>query len=121
MSMLRRAFLALFFSTMAATAWSTERTLKGPEITALISGKEIVGEWMGVPYRQQFLPNGIAIAFPEGRREVVGQWRVDEDAGRYQSLWYPDDWTNYAVTEDNGQYYWMHPKGPQPFRIIDFR
>ena len=118
MKLLRRGFIALALSTVATTAWSTERTLTGPEITTLISGQEIVGEWMGVPYRQQFLPNGIAIAFPEGRREMVGKWRVDEAAGRYQSLWYPDDWTNYAVTEADGQYFWMHAHGPQPFRVV---
>ncbi|MGX9354763.1 hypothetical protein ACS3SW_06255 [Roseobacteraceae bacterium S113] len=106
-------------ATSAAQAQSVK--LKGKEIRILLSGNTAVGRWAGERYRQYFGADGVTIYAQEGARSTRGQWRVDDEAQEYQSIWPNDaEWEGWFVMEYGGTFYWVSKTTPPtPFEIFE--
>lgn len=95
--------------------------LSGDAIRELLTGNTAVGRWEGAPYRQYFGADGVTIYAQEGARSTRGEWRVDDDAQEYQSLWPRDaDWEGWFVMEFGDTYYWVsRATPPTPFQVLE--
>lgn len=112
--------VALFFLGVTAAAAQAVK-LTGAEIRALLTGNTAIGRWDGATYRQYFGPDGVTIYAQEGARSARGEWRVDDDAQEYQSIW-PGDaaWEGWFVMKFGDTHYWVSKKTPPtPFQIRD--
>lgn len=109
--------LVLFASSGAAQSVK----LTGDEIRELLTGNTAVGRWEGAKYRQFFEADGVTIYAQEGARSARGEWRVDDEAEEYQSIWPGDaEWEGWFVMEYGGTYYWVSRKTPPtPFQVLD--
>ena len=114
-----RFVLPLVFAAAGAQAQSVK--LSADEIAILLTGNTAVGVWEGVPYRQYFGDDGVTIFAQESARSARGEWRVDVEAGEYQSIWAGDtDWEGWFVMEYAGDWYWVSKATPPtPFSVID--
>ena len=112
-----RFALALALAASPVAAQSVK--LQEHEITALLSGNTVVGQWGEVPYRQYFDPDGATIYAEEGAGSALGQWRVAE--GELQSFWPGDaDWEGWFVMEYAGEFFWVSKRTPPtPFAVLD--
>ena len=86
-----------------------------------MSGNTAVGKWDGTAYRQYFAPDGSTIFAQDGTRSARGEWRVDDVADEYQSLWSGDEnWEGWFVMEFGGVWFWVSKETPPtPFEILD--
>lgn len=110
--------VALSFMTGAAQAQAVKLT--GDEIRALLTGNTAVGRWEGAPYRQYFGADGVTIYAQDGARSARGEWRVDDAAQEYQSIW-PNDpaWEGWFVMDYLGEHYWVSKSTPPtPFKVV---
>ncbi|MGB1209542.1 MAG: hypothetical protein ACPG7W_10165 [Paracoccaceae bacterium] len=107
---------SLWASALAAQAVK----LTGDEIRGLLGGNTAVGRWDGTPYRQFFGTDGITIYAQQGARSARGQWRVDDAAMEYQSIWPRDaDWEGWFVMDYGNTYYWVSKSTPPtPFQVL---
>ena len=79
---------ALFGASVAAMELGDARAPTQAQLTELLAGNTIVGEWDGRPFTQYFAPGG-ATRYREGDgRASDGTWRVNA-AGQYCSIWPP--------------------------------
>ncbi|MCY4179739.1 MAG: hypothetical protein OXC60_16380 [Litoreibacter sp.] len=101
--------------------WAQAVKLQGHEIHALLDGNTAIGRWEGEAYRQFFGPDGVTIYAQEGARSARGEWRIDEAAQEYQSIWPGDqDWEGWFVMEYGGTFYWVSKTTPPtPFRMLE--
>ncbi len=113
--------LAFALSAIANVAQAQSVKLTGDEIRALLTGNTAAGRWEGARYRQFFGADGVTIYAQEGTRSTRGEWRVDDDAQEYQSIWPRDaDWEGWFVMEYAGAYYWVSKSTPPtPFRMLE--
>ncbi|MEM9577847.1 MAG: hypothetical protein AAF999_12635 [Pseudomonadota bacterium] len=114
------AILCVLGAAWAGGAGAQSVKLDADEIRDLLSGNTAIGRWDGAKYRQFFQADGVTIYAQEGARSARGQWRVDDAAREYQSLW-PGDaaWEGWFVMEYGGAYYWVSKKTPPtPFRVV---
>ena len=113
------AGLAMGLLTQAVQAQAVKLT--GDEIRALLTGNTAIGRWDGAPYRQFFGADGVTIYAQDGTRSTRGEWRVDDAAQEYQSIWPRDaEWEGWFVMEYGGTYYWVsRATPPTPFQVLD--
>ena len=113
---------ALMAAALAAgTAQAQAVKLAGHEIRALLPGDTAVGRWEGAKYRQYFGEDGVTIYAQEGARSTRGEWRVDDEAQEYQSIWPNDaEWEGWFVMEFGATFYWVSKSTPPPpFQILE--
>ena len=112
-----RFALALLMTATPVAAQSVK--LQEHEITALLSGNTVVGDWGGAPYRQYFEPGGVTIFAEIGAGSAIGEWRVQDD--ELQSLWPGDaDWTGWFVMEYAGDFFWVSKATPPTvFTVVE--
>lgn len=105
---------------LAAPASAQAVKLTGDEIRALLTGNTAVGRWEGVPYRQFFGADGVTLFAQEGARTARGEWRVDDAAQEYQSLWPGDaEWEGWFVMSYGGGHYWVsRATPPTRFEVV---
>ena len=95
--------VAIALSSVAGPAEAQSVKLTGKEIRDLLTGNTAAGRWEGQRYRQFFGPDGVTIYALEGARSTRGEWRVDDEAQEYQSIWPNDpDWEGWFVMEYAG-------------------
>lgn len=111
----------LAVSLLASVASAQSIKLTGNEIAALLTGNTAIGRWEGTPYRQFFGAEGVTIFAQEGARSTRGEWRIDDEAQEYQSIWPGDaEWEGWFVMEYGGTFYWVSKKTPPtPFQVLD--
>ena len=120
--MFRRQFLAILaatsFAPLAARAEATR--LQADEIEALLSGKRITGDWNGTPYSQRFDASGMTLYTPRGGSTDPGRWRVNAEAGTYESFWERSGWSTYWIEREAGVLYWVDEAGDRyPFEVVE--
>ncbi len=78
------------------------------EIEAALRGNTIIGNWVGEDYRQFFDASGFTTYRPvQSGVESVGEWRVNDDTGLYESLWNDRlPWDEYQVHRDGDDWFW---------------
>ena len=113
------AGLAMGLLTQAVQAQAVKLT--GDEIRELLTGNTAIGRWDGAPYRQFFGADGVTIYAQDGTRSTRGEWRVDDAAQEYQSIWPRDaEWEGWFVMQYGGTYYWVsRATPPTPFQVLD--
>jgi len=121
----RRLVLGFMSAGMLTLGWPvTAQTaqMSAAEITALLSGNTIVGNWSGTDYRQFFEADGRTVyMLGDGRRDD-GQWRVSAETNDYESWWRSTGWTPYAmVRTDAGGYAWINGDRLEPFEVLSGR
>ncbi|EAQ25455.1 MULTISPECIES: hypothetical protein [unclassified Roseovarius] len=121
----RRLVLGFVSAGMLTLGWPvTAQTaqMSAAEITALLSGNTIVGNWSGTDYRQFFEADGRTVyMLGDGRRDD-GQWRVSAETNDYESWWRSTGWTPYAmVRTDAGGYAWINGDRLEPFEVLSGR
>ncbi|KGL02789.1 hypothetical protein [Thalassobacter sp. 16PALIMAR09] len=119
--MIRAVFLGVCAVVLAGPANAQAVKLSGAEIRALLTGNTALGRWEGTPYRQYFGPDGVTIFAAEGTRPTRGEWRVDDAAEEYQSIWPRDEeWEGWFVMEFGDTYYWVSKATPPtPFQVLE--
>lgn len=112
--------LVLLFAA-TTTALAQAEKLSGDEIRALLTGNTAIGRWEGAKYRQYFGADGVTIYAQAGARSARGEWRVDDAAQEYQSIWPGDTaWEGWFIMEFGDTYYWVSKQTPPtPFQILD--
>ncbi|MCP4821587.1 MAG: hypothetical protein GY883_20575 [Shimia sp.] len=117
---MRTFLIGVFCAMMATSAAAQAVKLTGAEIVALLDGNTAAGRWEGANYRQYFAQDGVTIYAQEGARSARGEWRVDDEAQEYQSLWPGDaDWQGWFVMEFGDTYYWVSKATPPtPFQVL---
>lgn len=118
----RRLVLSFMSAGLLTLGWpvtAQPAQMSAAEITALLSGNTIVGNWSGTDYRQFFQPDGNTVyLLGDGRRDD-GQWRVNADTNEYESWWRSTGWTPYAmVRTDAGGYAWINGDQLEPFEVL---
>ena len=79
---------ALFSLPLKAMELGDARVPTQSQLSALLSGNTITGEWDGRPFTQYFAPGG-ATRYREGDGPAsAGTWRVNAQ-GQYCSVWPP--------------------------------
>ena len=117
--MLLRVLFILAFGVTAFPALAQSVKLTAEQITQLLAGNTAIGKWEGKRYRQYFGPDGVTIYAQEGSRSTRGEWRVDQKADEYQSIWPNDaEWEGWFVMEYAGAHYWVSKSTPPtPFKV----
>ncbi|MDA7424873.1 hypothetical protein [Thalassococcus lentus] len=117
---------AMIAASLVLGVWSSQADaqavkLTGAEIRDLLTGNTAVGRWEGAKYRQFFGADGVTIYAQEGARSTRGEWRVDDAAQEYQSIWPRDaEWEGWFVMEFGDTFYWVSKKTPPtPFQILE--
>ena len=118
--MQRRAFLLTTWATLVATpSFADAVRLKADEITKLLSGKRISGDWNGTRYGQVFWESGGTLYTPEGAPSDQGKWRVNAAEDTYESWWQNSGWSSYAIEREDGVLYWVDTGGNRhPFEVL---
>ncbi len=102
-------------------AHAQEIRLTAPEITALLTGNTIVGDWDGAPYKSYFAPDGMTIYLPEGGSPEQGKWRVNQANDEYQSWWEHTGWTSYSIVRTADGLAWAYGNARQKFTVQNGR
>ena len=82
-------------------------TVKADEITKLLTGNTVIGNWNDTEYRQYFHEDGTTIYATRNSRSSLGKWRVDITNNTYQSLWNEDKWDSYNVIRNGSDLLWL--------------
>lgn len=120
----RRSFLVATAAALLAppgTAHAQETRLTAPEITALLTGNTITGDWSGARYKSYFAPDGVTIYLPEGGSPQQGKWRVNLVNDEYQSWWEHSGWTSYGIVRTADGLAWAYGDTRQPFTVQNGR
>ena len=115
------AALAVGFTLCASALHAQAVKLSGEEIRALLVGNTAIGRWDGAKYRRCVGGDGVTSYAQEGARSARGEWRVDDAAQEYQSIWPGDeDWEGWFVMEFGDTFYWVsRSTPPTPFQMLD--
>ncbi len=113
------AAAVLVVSVAAVELPNSAQTPDPQQLTGLLSGNTLEGEWAGRPYRQYFSPSG-STRYREGNGpESSGTWRVD-GSGRYCSVWPPSAReVCYDVLVESDRIYWKSGKDYYPSVVIE--
>ena len=92
------------------------------DVQAALAGNTIVGNWVGEDYRQFFADTGTTTYRPVvSGVDSIGQWRVNDDTGQYESLWNNRlPWDVYDVYRDGDDWFWTGGGvDMSPFTIVE--
>jgi hypothetical protein len=109
----RTAVLAACIRLAAGTAGAAEVKLKAGEITSLLAGNSVTGDFRGAAYAQYFDPDGSTLMAIEEAPPESGKWKVDAEKNEYCSWWAATGWRCYAVTRDGDILYWQREGAAQ--------
>jgi hypothetical protein len=97
----------------AASAGAAEVKLTAEEITSLLAGNSVTGEFRGAEYVQYFEPGGDTLRANAGAPAEAGKWKIDADKDLYCSWWAAVGWRCYIVTRDGDTLYWQRPEAAE--------
>lgn len=117
--MLRGKLFAMVVLFVTSTAVAGETLLSAGEISRLLTGNTISGDWGGA-YKQYFDTNGVTVYVPSGRSGDQGKWRVNTENNSYESWWEMTGWTAYKIAKDGNSYLWFDSKANKyPFVVLE--
>ncbi len=107
------------FSSAALEPPESAQPPSQQQLSKLLSGNTLDGEWAERPFRQYFSAAG-STRYKEGSGpESIGRWRIDL-SGRYCSIWPPSSHEAcYEVLVEGNNIYWKAGKDFYPSQVSE--
>ncbi len=115
------ALCTLIVGSSGAFALAQENMMTADDIARLLSGNTIEGQWDGTAYKSYFDPDGTTIFVPVNADALTGKWRVNAQAGEFESFFDAVGWTGYAVLRTDAGFAWMKDGVAYPFAVLEGR